>query len=231
MVNSYIPDTFTKVQYIKFDQVVEMCVHLGPSCYIGKTDIKSAFHLVALHPMEFHLLGMENMGKIYVDKCLPFGMALSCQIFEKVSTAVEYIVTKELPPTTEIRHYLDDLLAGAKCQTNCNQAVKKITMVCQDLGIPILEEKTVGNPAHTFLGSGFGHYTSAHFDTRAQSPNLGTENQTRIELQECESKNTPEFVRIAQFLLLGETGRQGLSEADLQYPGFTPTAPSCQCWC
>ena len=34
-VNEYIPDDFTKVQYIKFDEVVELCVKLGLSCYLG----------------------------------------------------------------------------------------------------------------------------------------------------------------------------------------------------
>ena len=91
-VNSFIPDQFTKVQYIKFDEAIEMCIRLRPKCYLGKTDVKSAFRLVLLHPTEYHLLGMSNMGKFYVDKCLPFGMASSYQIFEKVSTAVEHIV-------------------------------------------------------------------------------------------------------------------------------------------
>ncbi len=91
-VNSYIPDKFMKVQYIKFDEAVEICIPLGPDCYLGKTDIKSTFRLVPLHPSEYHLLGMKNKESYYVDKCLPFGMASSCQIFKKVPTAVEFIV-------------------------------------------------------------------------------------------------------------------------------------------
>ena len=141
-INSFIPDQFMKVQYIKFDEAIEMCIRLGPKCYLGKTDIKSTFRLVPLHPLEFHLLGMTNMGKYYVDICLPFGMASSCQIFEKVSTAVEHIVQNQVEQTAEVKHYLDDFIAGSK-RKDCNSAVLKIIQTCEEVGIPISHKKMV----------------------------------------------------------------------------------------
>lgn len=60
-----------------------------------------------------------------------------------MSTAVEFIVNNELPKGSEIKHYLDDFLAGAKDMKQCNKAVRKIIKVCKDLGIPISDEKTI----------------------------------------------------------------------------------------
>ncbi len=142
-VNVFIPGDFTKVQYIKFDATIDMCIKLGPGCYLGKMDIKSTFRLVPVQPTDWHLLGMHHLDRFYFDKCLPFGLASSCQIFEKVSMTVEAIVQHGLKANQDVKHYLDNFLAGGKFQDTCNEVVLHIIEMCQAVGIPISQEKTV----------------------------------------------------------------------------------------
>ena len=204
-VNNFINDTFTKVQYIKSDEAVEMRLTLGPSCYLGKTDIKSAFCLVPLHPSEYHLLGMKNLEKCYVDKCLPFGMVSSCQIFKKVSTAVEFIVTKKIHPSARVKHYLDDFLAGARRKTGCNDTVHNIVKICTEVGIPIANDKTVW--ATQYL-----HFFGLDLDTIRQMVFIYTTPQDGFAFgkdqectpgQKCQGQNTPKSGGILEFLLQG----------------------------
>ncbi len=49
-VNAGIPNEFTKVQYTRFDDVVEMCIKEGKGCFMAKLDIKSAYRNIPVHP-------------------------------------------------------------------------------------------------------------------------------------------------------------------------------------
>ena len=40
---------------------------------LAKLDIKSAYHLVPVHPGDRYLLGLQWEGETYADTCLPFG--------------------------------------------------------------------------------------------------------------------------------------------------------------
>ena len=53
---------------------------LDKSCFLAKTDIKSAFRIISIHPAEYSLLGMKWDNMYYLDRCLVMGLSSSCAI-------------------------------------------------------------------------------------------------------------------------------------------------------
>ena len=92
-------------------------------------------------------------GKIYyfVDKCLPFGSSISCEIFQRVSNAIVAIV--KFRTKKDLVNYLDDYFFAALLLSCCNDQVKCFLQVCEMINFPVAEEKTVwASTLMTFLG-------------------------------------------------------------------------------
>lgn len=157
-VNDFIDPHYCTVQYSSIDDAVHMIQELGRGALLGKTDIKSAFRLLPVYPGDFDLLGFKMDGKFYFDKCLPMGASISCSLFEKISSALHWIVEqKSVGGLSALLHYLDDFLFGGKAQSNeCGELMQSFHEVCSDLGVPLADEKTEG-PSSTicFLGIEF----------------------------------------------------------------------------
>ena len=81
-VNSYIPEEFSKVQYQSFQRAIQICIDLGPGCYLEKADIKSAFKNLPIRREDLELLGCMIEGDYFFDTTLVFGLASSCRLFE-----------------------------------------------------------------------------------------------------------------------------------------------------
>lgn len=157
-VNDYIDQTKISVHYSTFDQVVDMISKQGRGALIGKMDIKSAFRLIPVHPDDFDLLGFKIGENFYIDKCLPMGCSISCAVFEKFSSFLEWVVRSRSGLNT-LDHYLDDFLfAGQgscdKMTSDCQKLMDCFTSVCWELGVPIAPEKTIG-PTTTLVFLGF----------------------------------------------------------------------------
>lgn len=152
-VNDYIDPVMCSVQYTSFDKVVEMVAELGKGAYLGKMDIRSAFRLLPIFPGDFDLLGFQFDGQFYIDKMLPMGASISCSIWEKFATFLQWLVTYKSGLCT-IEHYLDDFIfAGTKDTFTCHHLMSYFSGTCQELGVPIAQDKTVGPvTVLTFLG-------------------------------------------------------------------------------
>ena len=61
-VNDRIPSDQATVQYATLQQAIEIIVRLGRGCYLAKSDIKSAFRLIPLHPSQYHLFCFKVAG-------------------------------------------------------------------------------------------------------------------------------------------------------------------------
>lgn len=72
-----------------------MLSKLGHEALVARLDIKNAFRLLPVHKSDFQLLGYRIQGKIFVDKCLPFGCSISCSKFEKFSTFLEWALKQQ----------------------------------------------------------------------------------------------------------------------------------------
>lgn len=159
-VNDFIDPSLTATYYTSFDKAIETVQRLGVGAWLGKKDIKSAFRLLPMHPDDYVLLGMKFQNKYYIDKCLPMGCSISCSLFEKFSSFLEWLVIKESGHDT-VEHYLDDFLfAGIESENMseppgsvCQSLMNDFDRLCSELGVPVAEDKTEG-PTHNliFLG-------------------------------------------------------------------------------
>ena len=74
---------------------------------MAKTDIEDGFRNIPIHPSGYHLLGFSWNGAYYFDKCLPMGASSSCQIFEKLSTALHWTMINKYK-ASGMSHLIDD---------------------------------------------------------------------------------------------------------------------------
>ena len=90
-VNDSIPEECCSVRYASIDDAIFVIKQTGAGCFMAKTDIKSAFRIIPIHPSDYSLLGMKWQDMYYFDRCLPMGCSSSCAIFEAFSTALEWL--------------------------------------------------------------------------------------------------------------------------------------------
>jgi hypothetical protein len=68
---------------------------LDKNALIAKMDIKAAFRLLPVYPGDFNLLGFKIDSVYFIDKCMSMGCSISCSTFEKFSTFLHWLTTKE----------------------------------------------------------------------------------------------------------------------------------------
>ena len=138
---------------IPLDGVLDMISSLGKGAELGKIDIKQAFRLLIVNPTDFDILGIQFEGKYWVDKNLPMGCSIFCSLFETFATFLHWVVQSKTDLDT-LDHYLDDFIfAGANGSGNCALLMDAFKSICQELGVPLADNKTVGpTTLLTFLG-------------------------------------------------------------------------------
>ena len=142
-VNDAIPDYCSSVKYASVSDAITAIKAIGKGCFLAKTDIKSAFRIVPIHPADYSLLGMKFDNLYYFDQCLPMGLSSSCNIFEAFSTALEWLSVHRLGASS-VLHILDDFLFIAKTKDRCEADLGNFVSLCHYLGVPLAPEKTVG---------------------------------------------------------------------------------------
>lgn len=155
-INFYLDPIACSVHYSSIDDAAAMIASLGQNTLLAKSDIKSAFRLLPVAISDFDLLGFQFQGSFYFDKMLPFGASISCALWEKFATALHWL-TQNTSRNPNILHYLDDFLFAGKANSHqCQNTLVIFQNICQDLGVPIAQDKTT-NPATiiTYLGIEF----------------------------------------------------------------------------
>ena len=147
----------TSVKYPQFDKAIQLCMRAGIKCKIAKSDMRSAFRNPRIKSQHWCLLVMKAESplnrKIYyfVDKCLPFGAAISCAHFQEFSDAVAHIVKFKM--LQDLVNYLDDFLFVALLKAWCDQQVRTFLDICEQIKFPVSMEKTFwGTTQLEFLG-------------------------------------------------------------------------------
>ena len=142
-VNDTIDPQYCSLAYITVDQVANTALSLGRGALIAKTDIKAAYRLIPVHPIDRKWLGMKWEGKIYIDRMLPFGLRSAPKVFNSVADAVEWCVARE--GVDYVFHYLDDFaVVGPPDSPACLHHLLTLKGVCASLGIPLADEKECG---------------------------------------------------------------------------------------
>ena len=138
------------VHYKSFDKAVELVMKAGTPVWLAKADIKSAFRLLPVSPLDYELLGFTFDGMFYFDKCMPMGCSISCSLFEKFSSFLEYKV-KQLASTPLVTHYLDDFLFISNSASSCSRLMLTFTSMCSTLGVPLAPENIFGSGANDLV--------------------------------------------------------------------------------
>ena len=108
-VNSGIPREYCSVSYEDYDYFVSILAHEGRGCYIAKADIESAFRIIPISPLDYHLLGFMVDWQYFYGRCLPMGCSVSCKLLEGFSCAIQWILQKSFHVST-MSHILDDFI-------------------------------------------------------------------------------------------------------------------------
>ena len=134
------------MNYPQFDKAIQLCLKAGVACKLSKSDMRAAFRNLCVKLAQWRLLVMKCEspidGKVYffVDKCLPFGAAISCALFQRFSDAIAHIVRCKMK--RDLLNYLDDFLFIALLTSWCNEQVSTFLEVCRVINFPVSMEKT-----------------------------------------------------------------------------------------
>ena len=142
-VNSHIPREFCVVEYELLDTCIRIIQILGRDCLIAKADLQDAFRIMPIHPLDYRLLVFTWQGAYYYDKCLPMGCSVSCNNFESLSNALQWIMINKLG-VKFMSHILDDFVFFSKHDSpSCSQYLKSFIALADVLNLPIKHSKTV----------------------------------------------------------------------------------------
>ena len=141
-INDGIDKSLCSLQYIKVEEVAKQVFLSGQGTLMGKTDVKSAFRIVPVHPDDRPLLGMQWRDKLFVDATLPFGLRSAPKIFNAVADALQWVIKEH--GVSFLEHYLDDFITiGSPSSNECHNNMDTLFHVCNILGVPLAEDKTV----------------------------------------------------------------------------------------
>ena len=73
-----------------------MVLLLGPGCHLCKTDLESAYRILPVHNLDHDLLGIKWQNKYYYDNCLSMGLCSSVAIFDRFSSYLKWLATKQI---------------------------------------------------------------------------------------------------------------------------------------
>ena len=99
-INDYIDPARFSLHYCTIDAAITILNNLGPGSLMGKMDLKNAFRLMPVRKEDLHLLGIHWQGQWYVDKCLPFGLRSSPELFNMLADALQWIMLRKHTPFT-----------------------------------------------------------------------------------------------------------------------------------
>ena len=150
-VNSNIPSSFCAVSYETIDDCINIVAKLGKDCLIAKADVKDAFYVIRIGKHSFYLLGFFWDGKYYFYTTLPMGLSISCQVFERLSTAIQWILVTKLG-IKNVSHILDDFMVfGLPTTNDCKMSFLKFFELSKILGLPFRKKKLFGQLQKLFF--------------------------------------------------------------------------------
>lgn len=80
-VNDWIPQHFATLEYTSRQELLRLVLRAGPNATLIKKDLKDAFRVVPIAPLQCWLLGFKWQGHYYHENCLPFGLRTAPFIF------------------------------------------------------------------------------------------------------------------------------------------------------
>ena len=142
-INDHIPKDPYSLSYVRVDDAINIIQSLGRGAFMAKTDLKSAFRLIPIHPDDWSLLGIYWQSQYYVDMYLPFGLRSAPFLFNQLSDALEWIV-KHNYRIQHVIHILDDFFIAEESKLACLTSFSTLLRVFMSLKAPVVSSKTIG---------------------------------------------------------------------------------------
>ena len=142
-INDYIPKDPYSLQYVRIDDAISILQQLGPGSFMAKTDLKSAFRLMPIHPDDWNLFGICWESQYYVDLYLPFGLRSAPYLFNQISDALEWIL-KHNYGLQHVIHILDDFFIAERTKLDCLESFALLLKLFMSLKVPTVAAKTLG---------------------------------------------------------------------------------------
>ena len=142
-INEFIPKDPYSLQYVRVDDAISILKSLGPGSFMAKTDLKSAFRLIPIHPDDWHLLGIYWKAQYFVDLYLPFGLRSAPYIFNQLSDALEWVLRHNYSLSNTL-HILDDFFIAERSRLECLTSFSTLLRVFMSLRAPVVASKTLG---------------------------------------------------------------------------------------
>ena len=135
-INDGIDTPACSLSYVTVQEVMHRAVSIGKGLLLAKIDIKSAYKLVPVSPLDCKWLSMCWKEQIYVDSKLPFGLRSAPKNFNALADALEWCMVEAGVQTVD--HYLDDFIVlGPPSLEICAEHLQILHKVCNDLGVPL----------------------------------------------------------------------------------------------
>ena len=112
-INDHIPKDPYSLSYVRVDDAIHILQSLGRGAFMAKTDLKSAFRLIPIHPDDWHLQGIHWQSQYYVDMYLPFGLRSAPFLFNQLLDGLQWILKNNYGIQHAI-HILDDFFIAKR---------------------------------------------------------------------------------------------------------------------
>ena len=106
-VNCGISAEDATVQYVNFDNVLDLVRKAGPGCTLTKTDVEEAFRHLGVHIDDIACQGILLEGRLYLETRLVFGLRTSPKIFSRFAGTLRDIFQR-VALCPGMRNMLDD---------------------------------------------------------------------------------------------------------------------------
>ena len=151
-VNDGIDKSMCRLSYTSVGAVAKQALCLGRGWLLAKMDIKHAYRIVPVHPVDRLLLGMKWDGRVLADKTLPFGLPSAPLIFTAVADVLMWLM--QTNGVSIVDHYLDDFITiGRPGMDECSKNFQCMLETCSTAGVPVEAKKSEGpTTSLVFLG-------------------------------------------------------------------------------
>ena len=137
------PHTFNGLEAVHNLPTVDAAVRtMAGMCpgdiHLAVVGLSRAYRHFPVCPMDWPLLGITHKGRVYFDRCTPFGARMSSYTMQKVA---EFITRAMAARNIKAHMYLDDIILMAPSKEQAQRAYDQtLTLLCE-LGLKAAEAK------------------------------------------------------------------------------------------
>jgi hypothetical protein len=138
-VNAAIPEAHSTLAYSTVDDILALILLAGRGAVILKRDLKDAFRNIPVAITDQRLLGFKWEKIVYVECCLPFGLATAPFLFNLFAEALHWVLERRLYPIVAffaLVYYLDDFIFILRPDTSYAPVVRVYNFTIALLGFP-----------------------------------------------------------------------------------------------